>query len=163
MWITSYPSYQWLFSNLRQRNKNKPAKPVNFIRASKQHQVLPRLTFKKADDICLRAISVIQNALGPLWTVTHSCRGGQTLIWCICKQYLIYNLCSCPIHHFPFGFNHPKVDTKLYRPSIANVITTPLAFLYIFCSKGDTHYVGYTKTQPMFASSAFTISFKIHL
>ena len=30
-----------------------------------------------ADDICLRAISVIQNALGPSWTVTHSCRGGK--------------------------------------------------------------------------------------
>ena len=36
-----------------------------------------------ADDIRLRAISVIQNALGPSWTVTHSCCGGKTLIWCI--------------------------------------------------------------------------------
>ena len=47
-----------------------------------------------------------------------------------CKQCLTYNPCLYPIHPFPFGFYCPKVDTKLYRPSIANVITTSLAFTF---------------------------------
>ena len=47
-----------------------------------------------------------------------------------CKQCLTYNPCLYPIHPFPFGFYCPKVDTNLYRPSIANVITTSLAFTF---------------------------------